>query len=353
MINIVKTWIDKYFSDEQAVILFFLLVASVVVIVSFGAIMAPVIASIVIAFILQGLVTKLIRLGLKEPYSIQLTFLLFIGVFSLCIFALFPLVWGQVAALVKEIPRMFTDFQEVIRLLPEKNPQLFSEQLINQALSQIANEGAKYGQLVVSVSLRSIPNVVAIMIYLVLVPILVFFFLKDRAVILQSLATILPRDRRLMNAIWLEMNVQFANYIRGKVLEIAVVGGVTYICFIVFGLNYAALLAFLVGLSVVIPYIGAAVVTIPVALIAFFQFGWGSEFVYLMLAYGIIQALDGNVLVPLLFSEVVNLHPVLIIVAVLFFGGVWGFWGVFFAIPLATLVKAILIAWPTAGSHAK
>ena len=99
-------------------------------------------------------------------------------------------------------------------------------------------------------------------------------------------------------------------------------------------------------LSVLIPYIGAALVTLPVALIGFVQWGWTNEFWYLMLAYGIIQALDGNVLVPLLFSEAVNLHPVSIIIAVLVFGSVWGVWGVFFAIPLATLIKAILNAWP-------
>jgi len=64
------------------------------------------------------------------------------------------------------------------------------------------------------------------------------------------------------------------------------------------------------------------------------------------LVYGIIQALDGNLLVPLLFSEAVNLHPVAIIIAIIFFGGMWGLWGVFFAIPLATLVKAVLNAWP-------
>ena len=64
------------------------------------------------------------------------------------------------------------------------------------------------------------------------------------------------------------------------------------------------------------------------------------------MAYLVIQALDGNLLVPLLFGEVVSLHPVAIIVAILVFGGLWGFWGVFFAIPLATLVNAILRAWP-------
>ena len=64
------------------------------------------------------------------------------------------------------------------------------------------------------------------------------------------------------------------------------------------------------------------------------------------LSYFVIQFLDGNVLVPILFSEAVNLHPLAIIVAILVFGGLWGFWGVFFAIPLATLVKALINVWP-------
>ncbi len=350
MLKIVKSWVDKFFSDEEAVILFFLLVVGVLVVAWIGKVMAPVIGSVVIAFILQGLVTKLIKLGARENNAVILTYLLFLSVFSVCIFALFPLFWQQVAALVKELPRMFTNLQDIVRLLPEKYPQLFSEQMVNQILAQVTNESAKYGQVVLSTSLRSIPDIVAILIYLILVPILVFFFLKDKNKILASLASLLPRERRLMKGIWLEMNEQFANYIRGKVLEIAIVGVATYLCFVIFGLNYAALLGLLVGLSVVIPYIGAVVVTIPVVMIAYFQFGWGSEFIYLLLVYGIIQAIDGNVLVPLLFSEVVNLHPVLIIVAVLFFGGIWGFWGVFFAIPLATMVKAVVNAWPTSST---
>ena len=143
------------------------------------------------------------------------------------------------------------------------------------------------------------------------------------------------------------MNQQVANYVRGKVIEIVVVFVASFVAFIWLELNYALLLALAVGLSVVIPYIGAVVVTLPVALIGLFQWGVGPEFMYLMIAYLVIQTLDGNVLVPLLFSEAVNLHPVAIIMAVLVFGGLWGLWGVFFAIPLATLIKAILSAWPT------
>ncbi|MCA1779625.1 MAG: AI-2E family transporter, partial [Xanthomonadaceae bacterium] len=110
-------------------------------------------------------------------------------------------------------------------------------------------------------------------------------------------------------------------------------------------------ISMLVGFSVLIPYIGAAIVTIPVAIVAFIQFGFTSDFVWVIVAYAIIQLLDGNVLVPVLFSEVVSLHPVAIIIAVLVFGGIWGFWGVFFAIPLATLVNAVLRAWPRSSAH--
>jgi len=198
----------------------------------------------------------------------------------------------------------------------------------------------------------NLPVLVTVLVYLILVPILVFFFLKDSDAIIEWAASFLPKERPVMSKIWHEMNDQIANYVRGKVMEIFIVAAVSYVAFAILKLNYAILLALAVGLSVVVPYIGAAVVTLPVAMIGFFQWGWGSEFFYLLLVYGIIQGLDGNVLVPLLFSEAVNLHPVAIILAVLVFGGLWGFWGVFFAIPLATLIKAILYAWPLEDQEA-
>jgi len=221
---------------------------------------------------------------------------------------------------------------------------------VNTMYQQISAEVGHLTQWLVSFSLSSIPDLVALLIYMVLVPILVFFFLKDRRVLVNSFARLLPPQRPMMVRIWHEVNLQCANYVRGKAVEILIVGGVTYVAFKFLGMPYAALLSLLVGLSVVIPYIGAAVVTIPVAVIGLFAFGWGSHFIWVMVIYGIIQALDGNVLVPILFSEVNNLHPVAIIVAVLFFGGIWGLWGVFFAIPLATMLKAVFAAWPVKES---
>jgi putative permease len=163
---------------------------------------------------------------------------------------------------------------------------------------------------------------------------------------LNWLGNFLPDERTLAREVWIDLDSKIASYVRGKFIEVLVVWFTSFIAFTFMGLNYAMLLSLLVGLSVIIPYVGATVVTIPVAMIAFFQWGATSEFWYLIAIYTLIQFLDGNLLVPLLFSEVVNLHPVAIIVAVVFFGSLWGVWGVFFAIPLATLIQAIIKAWP-------
>jgi len=277
---------------------------------------------------------------------VLLVFLLFMSALALFLLVLMPLLWRQLITLFNELPRMLGEWQALLLLLPERYPNLISDAQVLQLTEGISGEAGKFGQWALSFSLSSLPVLVSIMIYLVLVPILVFFFLKDSKVIGAWFRGYLPRERALITQVAQEMNQQIANYIRGKFIEIIICGVVTYIAFAALGLNYAALLALLVGLSVVVPYIGAVVVTVPVALIGLFQWGFGDQFLYLMVVYGVIQALDGNVLVPLLFSEAVNLHPVAIICAVLLFGGLWGFWGVFFAIPLATLFKAVLNAWP-------
>ncbi|WP_415885024.1 AI-2E family transporter [Neptuniibacter sp. QD29_5] len=351
MRKIFSKWIERYFSDEEALLLFVLLGAALLVILTLGQALAPVFAGIILAFLMQGGVNRLKQLNVPHLLSVILVFLAFVGGLAALFLIVMPLAWRQAVNLFNELPGILSEIQTVLLLLPQKYPEFISEARILELIDLAAAELSQMGQLVVTFSLNSITGVMALLIYLVLVPILVFFFLKDGAVMTKWWVSFLPEKRDMMTSVWTEMDDQIANYIRGKAIEIIVVGTVTYITFIFLGINYAALLGILVGLSVLIPYIGAALVTIPVALIAFFQWGWSSEFMTLMVAYGIIQALDGNALVPLLFSEAVNLHPVAIIVAVLVFGGLWGFWGLFFAIPLATLIKAILSSWPKAKHH--
>ncbi|MCA4965738.1 AI-2E family transporter [Pseudomonas sp. Y24-6] len=346
MFKVLRDWIQRYFSDEEAVVLAVLLFLAFTAVLTLGGMLAPVLAGMVLAYLMQGLVVTLERLRVPGGAAVGLVFALFMGVLLVFIIVVVPLLWHQLITLFNELPGMLAKWQSLLLLLPERYPHLVSDEQVLRAIEVARGEIGNFGQWALTFSLSSLPLLVNIMIYLVLVPILVFFFLKDREMIGEWVRGYLPRERALITRVAHEMNRQIANYIRGKVIEIFICGGATYIGFVVLGLNYAALLALLVGISVVVPYVGAVVVTVPVLLIALFQWGWSDQFIYLMAVYGIIQVLDGNVLVPLLFSEAVNLHPVAIICAVLLFGGLWGFWGVFFAIPLATLFKAVLDAWP-------
>jgi len=348
MFEVIGNWFKRHFSDPQVVMLAVLLLFGFLVVIYFGEMLAPVLASLVIAYLLEGLIGLMQRRSVPRLIAVWTAFLLFIVVLVFLIFGLVPLLSTQVAQFVQELPSMISRGQGAIMQLPERYPDFINQQQLADLLNSIRAEIATAAQSVLAFSLSSLTSVVTLVVYLVLLPLLVFFFLKDKQLILDWVCSYLPKDRRLASGVWEEVNGQLTNYVRGKFWEILIVGVVSYLAFEAMGLQYAMLLGALVGLSVIVPYIGAAVVTFPVAIIAFFQWGTGNEFIYLMVAYGIIQALDGNVLVPLLFSEAVNLHPIAIIVAVLVFGGLWGVWGVFFAIPLATLVKAVLTAWPRA-----
>jgi len=348
MLDIFNKWYRRYLFEEESVLLLVLLTIAVVLLMTIGDILAPVLAALVLAFLMQGISSQLQRHGMPQWLGVSVSYVVFVGMFFAVTLGLLPLVWRQLAGLAGEMPRMLEQGRQFLNILPERYPEFVSAAQLNALTAVAKAEIAEMGQSLLSRSVASIPGLLTVVVYMILIPMLVFFFLKDKQQLLDWAGGFLPPERPLLRRIWGEMNLQFANYARGKVLEIIIVGAVSYAAFASMGLNYAALLGLSVGLSVIIPYIGAALVTLPVVMVGFFQWGLASEFYWLCVVYLIIQALDGNVLVPLLFSEAVNLHPVAIILAVLFFGGIWGVWGVFFAIPLATLIKAIITAWPTA-----
>ncbi|WP_230622078.1 AI-2E family transporter [Aggregatibacter sp. Marseille-P9115] len=348
MIEMFKSWYNRRFTDPQAMGLAAILLFGFVSIYFFSDLIAPLLVAIVLAYLLEWPV-RLLNEKLKCPRLLAVTLALgsFIGLVFVVVLILIPNLWAQLANLLSDLPHMFNRFNEWLLSLPERYPELIDAQTVESIFGTVKEKILSLGESALKLSLASIMNLVTLGIYAFLVPLMVFFLLKDKRQLIDGVSRFLPRNRTLASKVWVEMQQQIANYIRGKLVEILVVTAVTYAIFLTFGLNYPLLLAVAVGFSVLVPYIGAVLVTIPVVLVAIFQFGDTHTFWYILIAFVVSQLLDGNLLVPFLFSEVVNLHPLIIIIAVLIFGGLWGFWGVFFAIPLATLVKAVVNAWPS------
>ena len=345
MIQQLNRWYQSFIIDSQRVYLAVLLATVFAVVIFLGDMLLPVIAGIVTAYLLDDFVVFMEHKGTSRRRAIALVFLIFMALMIMVFFGIVPLLYAQMAQLVQEMPNMMEQGQSALKRLPSHYPLITPVQ-IEEFIQSMSLEVRDVSRLVLSYFLSALPNLITFLLYLVLLPMLVFFFLKDKRMILEWVLGYLPNERGLVIDVLQETDRKIGGYLRGKIWEMFIVGAVSSLAFIAMDLNYPLLLGSLVGLSVIVPFIGAIVVTFPVVIIAFFQWGLSAELFYLVILYGLIQALDASVLVPLLFSGAVNLHPILIIVSVLFFGGLWGFWGVFFAIPLGALVQVVLTMWP-------
>ncbi|MDA8840564.1 AI-2E family transporter [Gammaproteobacteria bacterium] len=346
MLEDLNNLFKKIFSNEETLIFALLLSIGFLIIFFLGNILTPFLMSLIFAYLLIGMQKRLEAYGLNSTVALIFTYSFFLLIGIALMVWLVPLVYQQLQSLVLEIPKWVKTFTVFIQTVPENYPDLVSSDQITTFLQSLSGQITAISEEFLKASIAGIQNTVTIAINLILLPILVFFFLFDRDSIISSFLKILPKERAMLQNVWVEMDDQLSNYARGKAIEIVIVGLAAAIIFIYFDLQYIALLSVLVGFSVLIPFLGAFLVTIPVAIIGLLQFGLSFDFWLLMGAYLVLQILDGNLLVPLLFSDAVKLHPVIIMLAVFVFGALFGFWGVFFAIPIATLIKAIWNSWP-------
>jgi len=408
--DLIKDWLKRQLSNPQIVLLASVLLVVFLTIFFLGGFLAPVLASVVIAYLLDGIIMRFQKHGVPRLVAVCGVFVLFLLSIFLLFFVVFPSLVSELDKFVRnDVPGIVTNvsnnmkgaYQKYEYFRNKRLPDFFTKQLqtskpanppqtntessissplmntneiqgprslldeaqFNGVILPAGEQGAdpssyeritnaveteltEIGRRALTFSISSLKNIVVYMLYLVLVPVLVFFILKDKQAILNWFARFLPSERALTRQVWEEVNVQTSNYVRGKFWEVIIVWCVTYITLKAFGLRATLLVSLFVGLSVLVPYVGATLMYIPIVILGYYQFGMSSTFVWLFIAYSIIQVLDGNVLAPVLLSEATSLHPIAIIAAILLFGGLWGFWGVFFAIPLATLVNSIIKAWP-------
>ena len=346
MLQEINNLFRKIFSNEETLVFALLLTSAFLILFFLGNILTPFLISIIFAYLLVGMQTRFESYGLSSSISLLLTFSFFLLLGITLIIWLGPLVYQQLQSLILETPKWVSAFMTFVQTVPEKYPDLVSSDQITAFFQSLSGQVTAISEDFLKASIAGIQNTVSIAINLILLPILVFFFLFDRKAIIAGCLSVLPKERDMLKNVWIEMDDQLSNYARGKAIEIVIVGLAAAIIFMYFDLQYIALLSVLVGFSVLIPFLGAFIVTLPVAAVGLLQLGLTFDFWLLMGAYLVLQIHAGNLLVPILFSDAVKLHPVIIMLAVFVFGSMFGFWGVFFAIPIATLIKAIWNSWP-------
>ena len=347
MFDQINKLFNKLFSNEESLIFSLLILTFLLVLYFFGGLLTPFIISLIFAYLLIGLTKNLIKYGLTELVSLIISYVIFLLSGIGFLVWLIPLIFQQTQAFFIEVPVWLNNFRSFIENLVQSNQELVSSDQISSFFTEFIGRLSSISQGVLDASISGIQDTLVFSIYLIMIPVLVFFFLFDKERIVRGFLMLLPKKRAMLSEVWIEMDDQLSNYVWGKGVEILIVGFVAAVIFGTMGLNYTALLSIIVGVSVLIPYVGAFLATIPVVVVAFLQFGIGFDLYMIVGLYLLLQALDGYLLVPILFSDAVKLHPVVITLAVFVFGGIFGFWGAFFSIPLATFIKAVWNSWPS------
>ena len=347
MFDQINKLFNKLFSNEESLIFSLLILTFLLVLYFFGGLLTPFIISLIFAYLLIGLTKNLIKYGLTELVSLIISYVIFLLSGIGFLIWLIPLIFQQTQAFFIEVPVWLNNFRSFIENLVQSNQELVSSDQISSFFTEFIGRLSSISQGVLDASISGIQDTLVFSIYLIMIPVLVFFFLFDKERIVRGFLMLLPKKRAMLSEVWIEMDDQLSNYVWGKGVEILIVGFVAAVIFGTIGLNYTALLSIIVGVSVLIPYVGAFLATIPVVIVAFLQFGIGFDLYMIVGLYLLLQALDGYLLVPILFSDAVKLHPVVIMLAVFVFGGIFGFWGAFFSIPLATFIKAVWNSWPS------
>lgn len=345
MMTSFSQWFQRRFIGTELGALALCLIILALLMWALGGLIIPVLVSVVIAYLLSGIVKKLRYYKCPETLSVLLVYLLFLSLSIFGLLILLPMVWEQLSLLFNELPFKIHQAEGYVTELSQRYPNYVSQTQIQSWLHSFQSNFSELSKNILSFSISTVSKIMMLIVYLVLVPLMVYFFMKDRKAILSWFARFLPKKRQLLKEVWHEIDQQMGRYISAKIVETLIVGIITTIAFICLGLNYAVLLGVLVGVSVLVPFVGVVLVTVPVVAVGYMQWGFESHFLYLMIAYVALMILDGNILIPLLFSERMNIHPVAVIIAILVFGGLWGFWGIFFAIPLASVTKVLLNAW--------
>jgi len=222
MYDLIRSWYDRNFSDPQAVILAFLLVCLFGLILLLGDILAPALVALVLAYLLEGVVGMMQRRGLPRTPSVVVVLLVFLALSLIVLFGVFPVLSQQMTQVVRAFPGMIADGQEQLLKLPDKYPEVFTVEQVNGLISTLRSEIAQATQDVLEFSIARLGTMVAIGVYAVLVPLMVFFALKDKKQLLAWAQKFVPARSELSFQVWREVDQKIAQFSGGHLGHSAV-----------------------------------------------------------------------------------------------------------------------------------
>lgn len=313
---------------------------------SVGAILTPFIASIIVAYFLDPLTKKIEKLGLKREWTVSIIVGLFSFVMIVGLFNLIPALFKQIHQFIMAIPR-YEEYvsnnilNKLADFLNKIDPDLsvrFQEQL-NSFF-------AKFFEYLVSVIKNIFDSSAAILniaVLLLMTPILVFYLLRDWPLFIKSTHALLPLlYKKDIISNFKQIDKVLAAYVRGQINVCLILSLFYVITLSVLGLDNALLIGIIMGMLTIIPYLGTIIGFIICIIAALLQFSNLAYVFATVVIFVVGHVFESSFVTPKLIGDKVGLHPVWIIFSLMSGGALFGFWGMFFAIPIAAILGVLL-----------
>lgn len=301
------------------------------------AVLAPFIIAMIISYVLNPVVNLLNARKVPRPIAVLLIYAVFIASLTVILMNFIPMFMRQLKELNEHLPELGLKAQFMINSFNRNEllPPSVREGL-NEALFKLE---ASFSEGITSF-VNDIGSTINMMFVAFIIPFLVFYMLKDFKLIERTTLTFVPKKhRREMIRLFLDIDDALGNYIRGQFIVCLIVGTLAYIGYWLVGMPYPLLLASIVAVFNIIPYLGPFFGAAP-ALIMASTISW--KMVLLVAAVNlVVQILEGNVISPQVVGRSLHMHPLMIIFALLVGGEFAGVIGLILAVPFFAVMKVI------------
>ncbi|MCM3339720.1 AI-2E family transporter [Paenibacillus sp. MER TA 81-3] len=320
-------------------------------------VLLPVLLSGVLYYLLNPIVDYLEKKKVKRPFSILILYLLILGIITIVVLAVIPVIQRQVSDLIANFPV----FSEQIQTL---FTDLIGSDFINRFQQTIAFESSKLMNTIserASILLNNtwsgiggfLGAVTETVLTLATVPFILFYLLKDGKRLPQYILSFVPTTlRKQTEQVMTEMNHQISSYIRGQIIVSFCIGILLYIGYLIIGLEYSLILAVIAACTSIVPYLGPAIAITPALIVALVTSP--VMLLKMIVVWTVVQLIEGKFISPQIMGKSLQIHPITIIFVILTAGNLFGIIGIVLAVPGYAVLKVVithLFNWFKARSH--
>ncbi|MGB3342002.1 MAG: AI-2E family transporter [bacterium] len=313
---------------------------------TYFVILVPFIIGAGLAYILAPLVGVIENRKIPRAIAILMFLLPIIAVFPLLFFLMVSGIISELQILIEKIPYAIQQIQisssalieKLLELGIEIDPNIVANTITSHISNIIAGIFTTIGQIG-----KGIGSIIAVIYNLVFIPLSAYLFLADREKIVSWFQNLFStKDQKSMNKFFSRLNLSLAQFFRGSLLLMFIVGFIVGFSLWLLGIKYYLLLGLIAGICNLIPNIGYILSFIPAILIGLLSPSPVMNLVKIVSVYGGEQLLENFLLGPVIIGKSSHLHPVVVMIALILGGTMFGFGGVLLAVPMIIVIREFL-----------